>query len=213
MPRQYKNMRYENNVDFYTPDVAGKYDIPIIKPEVYEETEFIPFSAAGSARNRAKKGIHFFIDDFHFFRLWYSKGNYEQMLTEFKAVMTPDFSMYTDWPVMIQMFNHYRKHVMGAWMQSIGCKVYPTICWSDEASYEWCFDGEPKHATVCVSSVGTQKSKHDSGLFLLGYDKMMEVLEPETVLFYGKVPKECSGNIVPIKAFYEKFDEGKEDDA
>lgn len=43
-------------------------------------------------------------------------------------------------------------------------------------------------------------------LFLAGYNAMIERLQPEIILFYGKAPKECKGNIVQIKAFHERFE-------
>ena len=92
-------------------------------------------------------------------------------------------------------------------MQSIGCTVYPTILWSDEDSYDFCFDGEPHHSTVCVSSVGTQNNSESRRLFIKGYEKMIEVLQPNTILFYGKIPKECTGNIIHIEPFQERFKE------
>lgn len=87
--------------------------------------------------------------------------------------------------------------------------MIPTIGWSAPDSYEWCFDGEPTHSIVAVSSVGTQQGKESKKLFLQGYEAMIERLEPETVIFYGKVPEECLGNIVRIRAFSEKFKEAK----
>ena len=51
--------------------------------------------------------------------------------------------------------------------------------------------------------------KKQKKLFLLGYEKMLEVLEPETIIFYGSIPQECRGNIVRIKAFHEKFIEAR----
>lgn len=206
---RYYNIRAENNVDFIPMAVEGKYEIPHIKPEVYEPTEFIPFTNAGQLRYRHRCGVHFFIYDYQFQCLWNMREKYGKMLPEFKAVMTPDFSLYTDWPIMVQLWNHYRKHVLGAWMQSIGCKVYPTITWSDKRSYDFCFDGEPIGGTVCVSSVGTQQSRRERFLFLSGYEQMMDVLKPETVLFYGSVPEECTGNIVPMEPFYKKFMKGE----
>ena len=92
-----------------------------------------------------------------------------------------------------------------------GIKVIPTISWSDESSFEWCFDGEPIGGTVAVSSVGTQNNKHAKELFLNGYNEMMKRLEPETVIFYGTIPQECYGNITRVKAFQEKFREAKID--
>ena len=78
----------------------------------------------------------------------------------------------------------------------------PTISWSDENSYEWCFDGEPRGGIVAVSSVGTQKSKESQRLFLRGYEEMVKRLEPTWVIFYGKVPEECDWNVIRIPAYY-----------
>ena len=211
--RQYAMEQFANNVDFVPELVEGPYQIPFIKPEPYVPAEYIPFNEAGSAwYNRGEKGIHFFIHDYHFERLWNNKEKYAGMLKQFNAVLSPDFSPYIDWPFMVQIWNHYRKHLLGAWMQSIGCRVYPTVTWTDESSYRWCFDGEPYRATVAISSVGMMKRKEDKLLFMRGYDKMMEVLKPETILFYGSIPNECEGNIVPRETFqHRRYDRhGKE---
>ena len=126
-------------------------------------------------------------------------------LNRFRYVLTPDFSTYTDFPKVIQIYNHYRKHWIGAYLQEYGCRVIPTISWSTPDSYEWCFDGEPEGGTVAVSSVGCMKNKRSKELFLQGYKAMIERLHPESIIFYGSVPEECTGNIVRIKAFHEKF--------
>lgn len=130
------------------------------------------------------------------------------MLREFRYVMSPDFSTYTDFPKAIQIYNHYRKHWVGAYLQEAGIKVIPTISWSTPDSFDWCFDGEPEGATVSVSSVGCMGNRKKKELFLAGYQAMIERLHPETIIFYGKVPDECRGNLVRIRAFWEKFKEG-----
>lgn len=187
-------------------DGVGEYDIPEIKATQFEgEPEFIGFNYASTASNRHDKAVHFFIDDYQFERLWRDVNRYTEMLSQFKYVMTPDFSTYTDFPKAIQIYNHYRKHWVGRYLQDYGCKVIPTISWSDKESFEWCFDGEPKGGTVAVSSVGCSKNKQAKELFLNGYNEMIERLHPESIIFYGEVPKECSGNIVKIKAFQDKF--------
>ena len=205
--RKYAVSRYINNVDFIPRFVEGDFEIPFIRSAPYEEvSEYIPFNYASSTRSgRDKKGIHFFIHDYQFENLWVNREKYRELLKQYKVVLAPDFSPYMDWPIMVQRWNHYRKHLLGAWMQDIGCLVYPTVTWSDERSLEWCFDGEPMRSTVCVSSVGTMKRKEDRKLFMRGYDRMLEVLEPETILFYGSVPKECDGNIVEIDPFQKRY--------
>lgn len=200
--------RYEN-LCYGTFEGTGKYDIPIIKPTIYDSCEFIGFNYVKTCKERENKGVHFFLDDYQFERLWNQPERYLQMLQQFRYVMTPDFSIYTDFPKSLQIYNHYRKHWVGAYLQEHGVNVIPTISWSDTESFEWCFDGEPVNSVVAISSVGTQKSKATKEKFLIGYEEMVKRLQPETIIFYGNVPEECKGNIVKIKAFQEKFREAK----
>ena len=79
--------------------------------------------------------------------------------------------------------------------------MIPTVCWSDEKSFEWCFDGEPVGSTVAVSSVGTQNNKTAKAAFLAGYEAMCDRLRSEAILFYGNVPEECKGNIMRVKRY------------
>lgn len=125
----------------------------------------------------------FFIDDYQFQRLWTNIDAYIPMLQEFDYVLTPDFSLYLDYPKAVQIYNHYRKHWIGAYMQMLGIKVIPTIAWSDEESFDWCFDGEPEGGTVAVSSVGCMKNKDSKKLFIDGYKEMISRLHPETIIF------------------------------
>lgn len=205
----YRNTRNYENLNKRIFKGVGLYEIPQIEATHFESCEFIGFNYAAQAKKREEKGIHFFLDDYQFERLWKIPDRYLSMLYDFKYVMTPDFSTYTDFPKIIQIYNHYRKHWIGAYLQENGIDVIPTISWSTPDSYEWCFDGEPEGGTVAVSSVGTQKNKKTKELFILGYKEMVRRLQPETIIFYGDVPEECTENIVKIKAFQEKFKEAK----
>lgn len=200
--------RYEN-LCYGVFEGVGKYDIPIIEPIKYDSCEFIGFNYAKTCKSREDKGIHFFLDDYQFERLWNRPEVYLQMLQQFRYVMTPDFSTFTDFPKALQIWNHYKKHWLGAYLQERGVNIIPTISWSDKESLEWCFDGEPVNSVVAISSVGTQKNKVAKEKFLLGYEEMVKRLQPETIIFYGNVPEECKGNIVKIRAFQEKFREAK----
>ena len=188
--------RFWNNLEKMIFPGIGPYGIPEIKPEQYVECQYIRFNEAAACNNPTGKGVHFFVDDFHFDKIWNQFSRYMKMLSKFDAVLTPDWSVYTDWPVAVNLWNHYRKHYVGAYLQSMGVRVYPTIEWSNKDSYKWCFDGEPKKSCVAVASIGTQKDVEARKLFVYGYDAMLERLQPETVMFWGTVPKECRGNII-----------------
>jgi len=184
---------------------AGPYDIPILTADSISVDSFIGFNYAKTCKNPTEKALHFFVDDYQFLRLWTNPDAYIPILQKFKAVCTPDFSLYTDFPPAIQIYNHYRKHWLGAYMQMHGIKVIPTIAWSDEQSLEWCFDGEPVGGSVIISSVGTQANNESKRLFKLGYDEMLKRLSPKKIYLYGIIPAGCEDSrIERIPAFQEK---------
>ena len=83
--------------------------------------------------------------------------------------------------------------------------VIPSVSWSDESSFDWCFDGDPVGGAVAISSVGTQMDAESKHLFRLGYEEMMVRLKPTTIFFYGTVPEWCEGNIVPIPSHQQRL--------
>lgn len=188
-------------------DGAGQYDIPQLLPETAVDVdEWTGFNYAQSTKEPDKKGIHFFLDDYQFERVWNSPSRYAETLKKFGAVLTPDFSLYRDFPKAIQIFNHYRKHWVGAYWQECGLKVIPTIAWSDKESYNWCFDGEPEGGIVAVSNVGCMRKKEARQLFMDGYNEMLTRLQPTEILVFGHIFDDYKGNVRRIQ--YE-FRHGK----
>ena len=195
--------RNGHNLELGHFQLDGPFGIPKLVPaHLNDRISWIPFNCVMSDRYREAHGVHFFIDDYLFQRAWNDPCRYAHLLSGYQAVMTPDFSMFTDYPVAVQLYNHWRKHLLGAYWQSLGLTVIPSICWSDHDSYAWCFDGEPVGGTVAVSSVGTQKNPLARTLFLDGYEEMMRRLLPEKVIFFGDVPTGCTGNIEPHEPYY-----------
>ena len=195
------------NLDKFAFHGTGKYGIPQIEPvEVYPQgRDFIPMNYALSVKDPASKVMHCFVDDYQFIRYWNQPDKYIPRLSQFAGVCAPDFSTYTDMPLAMQIYNHYRKHWIAAYWQLHGVTVYPTISWSDEQSYGWCFDGEPIGGIVAVSSVGTQIRKESQRLFLRGYEEMMKRLAPKWVIFYGIVPPECDWNVIRVKPYQDEI--------
>ena len=205
----YRAMRNYENIQRMKFDGVGEYGIPEIEPTQFDCADFIGFNYAKGAREPENKAVHFFLDDYQFNRVWNDPDRYIDLFRRFRYVLTPDFSLYTDFPKAFQVYNHYRKHWLGAYWQLNGINVIPTVCWSDKESFEWCFDGEPTHSVVAVSSVGTQRSKDTKRKFLDGYFEMVDRLQPTQIIFYGNVPEECKGNIVRVKQFTDKWNEAE----
>ena len=195
--------RNGHNLELGLFPLDDPFGIPKLVPAHLNDCiPWIPFNCVMSDRQREAHGVHFFIDDYLFQRAWNDPCRYAHLLSGYQAVMTPDFSMFTDYPVAVQLYNHWRKHQLGAYWQSLGLTVIPSICWSDHDSYAWCFDGEPVGGTVAVSSVGTQKNPLARTLFLDGYAEMMRRLQPEKIIFFGDVPAECTGCIEHHNAYH-----------
>lgn len=146
----------------------------------------IGFNYAIGEKHPEDKICHFYLDDYQFERVWNDPNRYLPMLNKFRAVLAPDFSMYTDFPFPVQLFNHYRKQWCAAYWQENGVTVIPTVGWSDESSFDWCFDGIPKNSMVCISTVGGFHSKASKAAWLKGYEKCLEVLCPSEILLFGK---------------------------
>lgn len=145
MSESYRQTRNYENLNRCIYPGVGEFGIPELEPVHCDAETWIGFNYAKGCdvEDRPAHSVHFFIDDYQFNRLWTAPDVYLPMLSGFRCVATPDFSMYTDFPKAIQIYNHYRKHWLGRYWQDHGITVIPTIAWSTPDSYEWCFDGEP----------------------------------------------------------------------
>lgn len=190
------------NLHVYQPPkelLAGVLEVPTIKATHHiPDCECIGFNYAMSCKRPENTGIHFFLDDRQFIRLWNTPDKYIPLLSKFQCLCAPDFSTYTDMPKVLQMYNHYRKHWLAAYWQDLGMTVVPTISWSSPDSFAWCFDGEPVGGVVAIGTAGTQGSKASRAAFLTGYNAMMERLRPCEVLLFGKIPDGITGNVRPM---------------
>lgn len=107
-------LSYENSTRaIFTGE--GKLDIPTIEPTSAIERDFIGFNEAMSSK-KTDCGIHFFLDDYQFMRLWNNPERYIGLLKKFNCVLSPDFSLYADYPTALQIYNHYHKHWLAACM-------------------------------------------------------------------------------------------------
>lgn len=186
-------LRYVDNFNRGSFKTTGYYGIPAMKYQNFKISDNItPFNE----RNNNADGIHFFIDDYQFQRIWNRPDSYIEMLKKYKFVCSPDFSLYMDMPRVMQIWNHYKKQWLACYFQSFGINVVATVSWSDEKSFEFCFDGIPKGSCVTVSSVGVWDDKKSTELFKKGYTEMIRRISPDKIIYFGRLPKELKTNNV-----------------
>lgn len=182
------------------------YGIPVLRATQTYGDKFLRFCDWKEVDNYGDYIAHFFYDDYKFISAWREPEKYLDRLRQFKAVVAPDFSLYTDFPRALQILSCYRRNWCGAFWAENGIDVIPDVIWGDEKSYNYCFEGLPKHSVVAVSSVGVKRDQEWNGsqgdMFKAGYDEMMRRLEPTKVLFYGDMIDGLEGDIIQIPSFY-----------
>ena len=165
------------------------YEIPSVPhaPLSWTPDWLIPYRMrVRSDEQTASQGaVHFFLDDYRFETVWTRPRRALSALRPYPTLLTPDFSLYTDWPLALQIWNIYRTRWLGAWWSTEGFRVIPTISWSDPASYQFCFCGIALHSLIAISTVGVRQS--DRWLFEKGYREMVQRLQPCRVLCYGSI--------------------------
>ena len=176
---------------------AGEYDFPVIKVEHEVPERMIPFSKAIREQKDFDQWVCFYEDDFRFERIWNQPSRYVETLRRFKGVVSPDFSIYYDMPYSMQLWNIFRSRTIGAWLQQQGIKVIPNIRFGDTRTFDCCCDGISKHSVIAIGSLGCLKDKEYRATFEEGVRHVVNLLRPETIVFYGAAP----GNISEIKLF------------
>lgn len=166
---------------------------PTLRPVDVTPSRLTVF-CAGTAGKNTDAFAHFYIDDYRFARVWNHAVTYVPVLKNYAGVIAPDFSLYTDMPYPMQMWNKYRSMALAHYWQKCGIEVIPSITFSDESSYEWVFDGLPKHSTLATSTVGVCRTKAWREAFRRGIEEACRRLEPTRLVINGsKVDFDANG--------------------
>lgn len=166
---------------------AGIFEFPRIRPTYDVPNRVIVFSKALSCKDY-DQWVHFYEDDYLFERIWRNPRKYLEVLRRFKGIIMPDFSLYRDMPLVMQLWNIYRSRAIGHWLQINGIRVIPNIRYGDKRTFRICCDGIEKHCVIAVGSHGNMKHKADRDIFLSGFDVVVKTLQPSVVIIYGTAP-------------------------
>lgn len=177
----------------------GRWNIPLIHKQELN-TESISLIACSDTRSRdneinRKSGVHFFVDDYRFEGIYTQPERTLAKYSQYAFLLSPDFSTYADMDLWRQIENVAKNRWVGAFWQSKGLTVIPTISWSTPRSYDFCFDGVEQNAIVAVSTLGCRKSNLS---FMRGYETMLNKLAPKTVICFGTPFPEMEGNLVCV---------------
>lgn len=174
---------------------SGTFEIPLIHKDdvMLENLELIGYDKISSGKTN--QVVHFFLDDYKFEAIWNNPAPRVERLSAFRAVLSPQYSVYSEMPMAIQIHNTFRSRWCGAYLQSKGIKVIPSVVWGEPDTFWFCFDGIEKNSIVAVSTIGVRNEKE---LFMSGYKELLRRIEPTNIICYGKPFDEMEGNIIYI---------------
>ena len=185
----------------------GKLKIPVIpkfqsRPGDFDDLLLIGFDKTNlEDENHLDRMVHFFLYDYRFERVWKNPDNDIEKLSRYRAVLSPDFSMYLEMAPVMQLYNVFRNRWCGAYWASKGIRVIPTVNWGDESTFDFCFEGIEKGSVVAVSTYMASEhgNRCDQKEWLMaGYREMLHRIEPERIVCYNTPFPEMEGNIVYV---------------
>lgn len=207
-----------NNYDVFrsylveNADYEGYFELPVIMTSNLLPNKVVTFSKAMSkSYNDFDCWIVFYEHDKNFERLWHNPKQYLAKLRKFKGIISPDFSLYRNMPLCMQIWNTYRARALATWLQSNGIEIIPNVRFGDERTYSFCFDGIEKFKTVAVGTHGCIKKKDDKMFFKAGLSRLVQKLSPKTIIVYGSAPddifkryRDMGINIIPFESEFSK---------
>ena len=105
-------------------DYNGYIELPVIRTSNLIPNRVVTFSKAMSKAWRDFDcWVMFYEHDVKFERLWNNPDKYLKKLKRFNGVLSPDFSLYRNMPLVMQMWNTYRGRALASWLQSNGAEV------------------------------------------------------------------------------------------
>ena len=178
---------------------TGKWGIPLVKKQELD-TENIMLVACSDTRandneTNKKKGVHFFVDDYRFSGIYNNPDRTLERYSQYAFLLTPDFSTYSDMDLWRQLESVAKNRWVGAYWQSKGLRVIPTVSWGLAQSFEFCFDGVEQNSIVAIGMIGCKQNKLH---FLRGSNAMLERIAPSQIICFGKPFEEMEGNIIPV---------------
>ena len=201
-----KNNRFDDGFQAFLTEKAN-FVGEIKMPEIVDmgntsiPKELISFDKLKTSKT--KRGyIHYYIHDKIFASFIANVPNYLKYLSQYDGVITPDCTLAIGQLDYLQMTNTYFNRAVGVYLQQHGIPVIPTVRWSDEDSFRYCFNGLPKHSILAVSTHGCIKSNEQKRMFRTGLIKMIELLKPTDVIVYGYMPQSIFEGLDKITRFH-----------
>ncbi len=158
--------------------------------------------------NANKKIVHSFCYDDVLLRAYNNPIKYLHRVSGYYAVSTFDFSMHDEMDFRHILAATYDNRWIGAFMQSNGKRVIPTVGWVTEQYDYICFAGLRNGGTFMISTLGVNNQECEPG-FLRGYYKMRSLFPDSKIICVGDMIRGMDKDIlfVPYKDSFGNWEQ------
>jgi hypothetical protein len=178
---------------------ANDWGIPDVLPQPSDLTVPEDVKAYGfrqKIRTTRPIVLHFFLEDYRFEIVWNEpiRGVNAVKRDCIWAACSPDFSLWSDQPLTLHLWNTYRSRWVARFWQQHGVIIIPSINWSTPDSYAFCFLGIPPQQIVTMY-VAKRMQPFEREYFLAGYQAMLDYLQPRHIIWFGDVLSDITDTI------------------
>jgi hypothetical protein len=99
----------------------------------------------------------------------------------------PDFSIYRDFPLALQLFQVYKSRAIGVYLEKQGRNVIPNVRWGDSRTFKFAFAGIQRNSVIAVGAQGGYRDNSSQSFFEDGFVEMLKVIQPKSVIVYGNL--------------------------
>ncbi len=101
-----RSMKIINAIDAVGMDLTNN-GYPLVKSTATIPSLLLPFDKAIRSR-QYDSFVHYYIEDYQFERIWNQPSKYVSLLSKYKGMIMPDFSVYYDMPLPMIRWNIFR---------------------------------------------------------------------------------------------------------
>jgi len=172
-------------------EVAGTAQMPVLTSSLITQRvqNMQAFTKPAAPDLRASTLLHGFVADHKLRRLVRDPGRYLTLAAEHLAVVTPDLSIRDGMPPHERFHSAWLNRAVGAFFQSRGLQVIPSVRWSTETDLEVMLDGLPCQSAVVLSVQSMVRDFRALQTLSRGIPILLERLAPKQVFLYGQAPE------------------------
>jgi len=171
---------------------TSEEEYPILREEFISKEipkKIIPFDKSKEVKNRKDYYVCFYCADETFNKIYNYPKRYLKFLSTFAGVITPDWSIHEDLPIIKQKENMNKNLEFAYFLGNNGIPIIPNIrCGGNKVKEEY-YKAIPKNIKIAVGTYGFIKSIKEQENFDAFIEEIIYYLDPCDIIVYGAMPK------------------------